>query len=195
MARSLSFLLLVALVPLHAASVSKQQADLFSRKIVLIQRQADQVERAGLRRTALTEDELNSWFAYQARPLLPAGVTDPKVTIIGGGRVAGQATVDLDAIAKRRSSGGTLDPWSYIGGRVPVNVVGTLRTRDGTGQFDLQSADISGLPVPKTLLQEVVTYYSRTPENPRGVRIDDQFALPARIKQIEVAQGQAIIVQ
>jgi hypothetical protein len=195
MARSLIFLLFVALVPLHAASVSKQQADVFARKVVLIQRQADQVERAGMRRTALTEDELNSWFAYQARPLLPAGVTDPKVTIIGGGRVAGQATVDLDAIAKRRSSGGTLDPWSYIGGRVPVNVVGTLRTRDGTGQFDLQSADISGLPVPKTLLQEVVTYYSRTPENPRGVRIDDQFALPARIKQIEVAQGQAIIVQ
>ena len=195
MARSLIFLLFVALVPLHAASVSKQQADVFARKIVLIQRQADQVERAGTRRTALTEDELNSWFAYQARPLLPAGVTDPKVTIIGGGRVAGQATVDLDAIAKRRSSGGTLDPWSYIGGRVPVNVVGTLHTRDGMGQFELQSADISGLPVPKTLLQEVVTYYSRTPENPRGVRLEDQFALPARIRQIEVAQGQAIIVQ
>ena len=195
MARSLIFLLFVALVPLHAASVSKQQADVFARKIVLIQRQADQVERAGTRRTALTEDELNSWFAYQARPLLPAGVTDPKVTIIGGGRVAGQATVDLDAIAKKRSSGGTLDPWSYIGGRVPVNVVGTLHTRDGMGQFELQSADISGLPVPKTLLQEVVTYYSRTPENPRGVRLDDQFALPARIRQIEVAQGQAIVVQ
>ena len=195
MARSLIFLLFVALVPLHAASVSKQQADVFARKIVLIQRQADQVERAGTRRTALTEDELNSWFAYQARPLLPAGVTDPKVTIIGGGRVAGQATVDLDAIAKRRSTGGTLDPWSYIGGRVPVNVVGTLHTRDGMGQFELQSADISGLPVPKTLLQEVVTYYSRTPENPRGVRLEDQFALPARIRQIEVAQGQAIVVQ
>jgi hypothetical protein len=195
MARSLIFLLFVALVPLHAASVSKQQADVFARKVVLIQRQADQVERAGMRRTALTEDELNSWFAYQARPLLPAGVTDPKVTIIGGGRVAGQATVDLDAIAKRRSSGGTLDPWSYIGGRVPVNVVGTLRSSNGMGQFELQSADISGLPVPKTLLQEVVTYYSRTAENPRGVRLDEQFALPARIRQIEVAQGQAIIVQ
>jgi len=195
MVRSLIFLLFVALVPLHAASVSKQQADVFARKIVLIQRQADQTERAGTRRTALTEDELNSWFAYQARPLLPAGVADPKVTIIGGGRVAGQATVDLDAIAKRRSSGGTLDPWSYIGGRVPVNVIGTLVTRDGMGRFELQSADISGLPVPKTLLQEVVTYYSRTPDNPRGVRIDDAFALPARIQQIEVAQGQAIIVQ
>jgi hypothetical protein len=193
--RSLIFLLFLAIVPLHAASVSKQQAEVFARKIVLIQRQADITERAGTRRTALTEDELNSWFAYQAQPLLPAGVTDPKVTIVGGGKVAGQATVDLDAVAKRRSSGGTLDPWSYIGGRVPVNVIGMLYTRDGTGRFELQSADVSGLPVPKTLLQELVSYYSRTPDNPRGVRLDDPFALPANIRQIEVAQGQAVIIQ
>ena len=193
--RSVILLVFLALVPLQAASVSKQQAEVFAKKIVLIQRQADQTERAGTRRTSLSEDELNSWFTYQAQPLLPPGVADPKVTIVGGGRVAGQATVDLDAVAKRRSSGGTLDPWSYIGGRVPVNVIGTLYTRDGMGRFDLQSADISGLPVPKTLLQELVTYYSRTPDNPRGVRLDDPFALPARIRQIEVGQGQAVIVQ
>src|SRR6266508_863059 len=154
--RSLLFLLFLALVPLHAASVSKQEADVFAKKIVLIQRQADQTERAGTRRTQLTEDEVNSWFAFQAQPLLPAGVSNPKVTIMGGGKVAGQAIVDLDAIAKRRSTGGTLDPWSFIGGRVPVNVLGTLYTRDGMGRFELESADISGLPVPKTLLQELV---------------------------------------
>jgi hypothetical protein len=193
--RSLLFLLFLALVPLHAASVSKQEADVFAKKIVLIQRQADQTERAGTRRTQLTEDEVNSWFAFQAQPLLPAGVSNPKVTIMGGGKVAGQATVDLDAIAKRRSTGGTLDPWSFIGGRVPVNVLGTLYTRDGMGRFELESADISGLPVPKTLLQELVSHYSRTPENPQGVRLDDSFALPAKIRQIEVGQGQAVIVQ
>ncbi len=193
--RSLLFLLFLALVPLHAASVSKQEADVFAKKIVLIQRQADQTERAGTRRTQLTEDEVNSWFAFHAQPLLPAGVSNPKVTIMGGGKVAGQATVDLDAIAKRRSTGGTLDPWSFIGGRVPVNVLGTLYTRDGMGRFELESADISGLPVPKTLLQELVSHYSRTPENPQGVRLDDSFALPAKIRQIEVGQGQAVIVQ
>ena len=193
--RHLIFLPFLALVPLQAASVSKQQADVFAGKIVLIQRQADQTERAGMRRTQLTEDEVNSWFTYQAQPLLPAGVTNPRVTIVGGGRVAGQATVDLDVVSKRRSTGGTLDPWSFIGGRVPVNVVGALYTRDGMGRFELQSADISGLPVPTRILQELVSYYSRTPENPGGVRLDDTFALPANIRQIEVGQGQAVIVQ
>ena len=192
---ALILLLLTAIVPLQASSVSRQQADLFSRKVALIQRQAEAADRAGARRTALSEDELNSWFTYQALPLLPNGVTQPKITIIGGGRVAGQATVDLDAVAKTKSSGGTLDPWSYIGGSVPVNVIGTLITRDGMGRFELQSADIGGVPVPKTLLQQLVSHYSRTPANPDGVSLDDGFKLPAKIRQIEVGQGQAVIIQ
>jgi hypothetical protein len=194
---TLILLVLIALAPLQAASVSKQQADVFSKKVALIQRQGEVSAKttAGARRTALSEDELNSWFAFQAQPLLPNGLTDPKITIVGEGRVAGQATVDLDAVAKKRASGGTFDPWSLVGGRVPVNVIGILHTRDGLGRFELQSADIAGVPVPKTLLQELVSQYSRTPAHPEGVKMDDAFPLPAKIRQIEVGQGQAVIVQ
>ena len=194
---ALILLVLIALAPLQAASVSKQQADVFSKKVALIQRQGEVSTKttAGARRTALSEDELNSWFAYQAQPLLPNGLTEPKITIVGEGRVAGQATVDLDAVAKKRASGGTFDPWSLVGGRVPVNVIGILHTRDGLGRFELQSADIAGVPVPKTLLQELVSQYSRTPAHPEGVKMDDAFPLPAKIRQIEVGQGQAVVVQ
>ncbi len=194
---ALILLVFIALAPLQAASVSKQQAEVFSKKVALIQRQGEVSAKttAGARRTALSEDELNSWFAYQAQPLLPNGLTEPKITIVGDGRVAGQATVDLEAVAKKRASGGTFDPWSLVSGRVPVNVIGILHTRDGMGRFELQSADIAGVPVPKTLLQELVSQYSRTPDHPDGVKMDDAFALPAKIRQIEVGQGQAIIVQ
>jgi hypothetical protein len=194
---TLILLVVTALAPLQAASVSKQSADAFSKKLALIERQAGVSSKAtaGTRRTPLSEDELNSWFTYKSQPLLPNGVTQPKVTIVGGGRVAGQATVDLDAVAKKRASGGTFDPWSLVGGRVPLNVIGILHTRDGIGRFEMQSADIGGVPVPKTLLQELVSYYSRTPENPDGVSLDDTFPLPAKIRQIEVGPGQAVIVQ
>ena len=192
---TLILLVLIAIVPLQAGSVSKQQAETFSRKVALIQRQADATARPGTVRTALSEDELNSWFAYQALPLLPSGVTQPKITIVGEGRVMGTATVDLEAVAKTRSSGGTLDPWSYLGGRVPVNVVGVLHTRDGMGRFELQNADIAGVPVPKPLLQQLLSHYSRTDAHPGGVSLDDAFALPAKIRQIEVGQGQAVVIQ
>jgi len=189
------FGVVVAVTSVGAASISKQQADLFSRKVAQIVVQGDAVQKPGTKKTQVSETELNSWFAFSATPLLPSGVTEPRITLVGKGKVAGQAIVDLDAIAKKKQSGGTFDVWNLVGGKVPVNVAGTLRTRDGIGTFLLESADVSGLPLPKSFLQEVVSYYSRTPAHPQGVKIDDPFELPASIRQIDVGSGQAVIVQ
>lgn len=179
-----------------AASLSKQQADSFAQKILLIAHQGSTNDgRAGSKRTSLSESELNSWFAFRAQPVIPKGISEPKITIIGGGRVAGQAIVDLDAVAKKRATGGMLDPWSYIGGRVPVSVTGVLHTKEGVGRFELQSAEVSGVPVPKMLLQELLSYYSRTPDHPQGISLENPFDLPAGIRSIEVGQGQAVVVQ
>jgi hypothetical protein len=185
---------IAGLITLEAATVSRQNAETFSKKVAVIRRNAETPATAA-RRTPLLQDEVNSWFAYSSTEHLPNGVTQPQVTILGEGRVSGQAVVDMEAVAKRRSSGGTFDPWSLIGGKVPVIVNGILHTRDGMARFEVQSAEVSGLPVPATLLQELVSYYSRTPENPQGVRLDDTFSLPANIRQIEVGQGQAVVVQ
>jgi hypothetical protein len=126
--------------------------------------------------------------------LLPAGVAQPQVTIVGEGQVAAQALVDLDAVAKRRSRSAFV-PLSLIGGTVPVIVAGRLHTREGTARFEVQSAQVSGIPVPVTVLQELVGYYSRTPERPEGVRLDETFMLPAGIRQVEISRGQAVVVQ
>lgn len=193
-------LVCAVLVPLQAATVSRQNADTFAKKLVQIQQQGSQVQSTDRRsttqrRTPVTEDELNSWFTYRAEPVLPLGVTQPQITIVGEGKVAGQATVDLEAIGKRRATGGAFDPWSYLGGRVPVTINGILHTESGRGRFEVQSAEVSGVPVPKSVLQELVSYYSRTPDNPSGISLDEAFALPANIDKIEVGQGQAVVVQ
>src|SRR4051794_8805287 len=135
--------LLVCAASLQAAAISKQQADVFNRKVAQIMGPSTPAQQPGSRRTPVSETELNSWFAYSAKPLLPAGVSDPQITLVGNGKVAGQAIVDLDAIAKKKASGGPFDIWSLIGGKVPVNVVGVLRTKDGMGSFDLESANVS----------------------------------------------------
>jgi hypothetical protein len=122
-------------------------------------------------------------------------MTDPKITIMGGGKVMGEATLDLEAVGRSRRTGGLLDPWSLLGGRLPVTVTGVLTTQNGEGRFDLQQAAVSGVPIPKSLLQELVSHYSRTEKDPGGINIDEPFALPAGIRQIEVGQGQAVVVQ
>jgi hypothetical protein len=176
------------------AAVSREQADTFVTKVDAISRNGGPGPSTP-RRTPVSENELNSWFVYRAQPLLPQGVSAPKITLVGPGKVTGEATVDLDIIAKRRASGGMLDPWGYVSGKVPISVAGTLRTKDGVGQFEMETAAVSGVPIPKMLLQEMLSYYSRTPEHPAGIKLDDSFALPANIRQIDVAEGQAVVVQ
>lgn len=188
-------LVLAALIPLEAAIVSREGADAFAVKIALIQRQGAMAAPAGTLRTLLTEDELNSWFMYRAQPLLPDGIGQPQITIVGAGRLAGQAIVDLSAVTREPSPGGGFDPLSLISGQVPVTVTGVLHTGDGMARFEVQTAGVSGIPVPVAVLQELASYYFRTAERPQGVRLDAVYALPAGILQIDVGQGQAVVVQ
>ena len=188
-------LVVAVVIPLHAATVSRESADEFSMKMALIQRRGDMTDRVGTLRTRLTEDELNSWFMYHAQSLLPAGLAQPQITIVGEGRVAAQAIVDLDAVARQRPPSGTFDPFSLISGTVPVTVTGMLHSGDGMARFEVQTAAIAGIQVPVSVLQELALYYSRTPERPQGVLLNDAFPLPAGILQIEVGQGQAVVVQ
>jgi hypothetical protein len=188
-----TLVLMTALATAQAAT-SRPQADTFAKKIAVINQHGESAGQTA-RRTTLSESELNSWFAFRAQPLLPTGLTQPKITIVGNGKLMGSATMDLEAIARERGSGSGLDVWSYLGGRLPLSVSGILHTKEGRARFELQSADISGVPVPKTLLQELLSYYTRSAEKPQGARLDDTFELPANIKHIEVGQGQAVVVQ
>ena len=44
-------------------------------------------------------------------------------------------------------------------------------------------------------VQELVSYYTRTPELPNGFNLDQPFELPHNIRQIDIQRGAATIVQ
>jgi len=193
---SLAAAILIAAAAVVAADQrgSKQDAELLKQKVASITAFGDHPSKQ-LRRTAVTESEVNAYLGYDARSQLPAGVVDPAVTILGTGRVSGRATVDLDAVRRAKASQSWFDPTNYLTGKLPVVATGRLQTGNGVGRFELESASVGGVPVPKLLLQEIVSHYSRSAENPSGFNIDDPFSLPARIREIQVERGQAIIVQ
>ena len=56
-------------------------------------------------------------------------------------------------------------------------------------------AEISGVTVPKAVLQELLSFYSRSPENPNGIDMDAPFELPSHIREIRVGSGTSTIVQ
>jgi hypothetical protein len=78
---------------------------------------------------------------------------------------------------------------------MPVTIGGVIRTHRGRARFELQDAAIAGVPVPRRVVQELVSYYSRTPNHPGGRRLEDEFALPAGIQAIELSRGAAVVVQ
>jgi hypothetical protein len=147
------------------------------------------------RRTTVTENEVNSYLTYEAADELPAGVVQPSVTALGAGRLSGRAVVDLDAVRKAGNSTSLFDLRSYLTGHVPVTATGVLVATNGRGRFQLESASVGVLPIPKLLLQEIVAYYTKSPDRPDGISLDDEFELPARIREIQVGRGQAVIVQ
>jgi len=186
-----------AAATLYGAEASRQQADSLARKIMLITQRGAQTPAPapGAKRTEVSEDEVNSWFVFRGRPYLPEGVTSPNVTMLGDGTMRGAAMVDLEALGKRKSGGGLLDIWSYLGGKVPVAVTGTLRARDGRGQFEMKSAEVAGVPVPKALVQELVSVYASSPDDKKPISLDSSFELPAKIRSIDVGRGQLVVVQ
>lgn len=176
---------------------TQREADSLSRKLMAMLQHAD-TPAAGQRLTPITESEVNSFLRLSVADRLPTGVGEPEVTLLGEGRLSARAVVDLDVVRKAaaaRSEGGWLDPRQFLAGRLPVTVQGVLRAENGKARFEVDRTDISGIPVPKLLLQEIVTYYSRSAEFPSGVDLDAPFELPARIREIHVDAHQAVVVQ
>jgi hypothetical protein len=179
--------------------LTKQDADRFNAKLTRI---VDFGTRPAVKTTAaapsqttqITDAELNAYFKYNAKDQIPVGIVDPTINAIGDGRLSGRAVVDLDAVRTQKQRG-WLDPMAYLTGRLPVTASGTLTTQNGIGKFNLESAEVSGVSIPKSFLQEMLSHYSRTQENPAGINMDDPFELPSRIKEIKVGQATATVVQ
>lgn len=175
--------------------LSPMLADAFQQKLLVVVRNGGTASRFP-RSTPIAEGELNSYLRFRAGDQLPAGVTEPVITLVGQGRVVASAIVDLDVIRlKQGNKGGWFDPTSYLSGKLPVSTTGAVVSADGLAHFSLESVEVSGLPVPKRLLQEIVSYYTKTADRPNGVSLDDSFPLPAQIRRLDVEAGRAIVIQ
>ena len=61
--------------------------------------------------------------------------------------------------------------------------------------LDIHSVTVSGIPVPTTVLQEVVSFYTRTTERPEGTRLDQPIRLPYGITELRFSLGLVVVVQ
>lgn len=175
------------------AQSPQAQADLAQSKLQAVMAASAAKPAVAPRRTVFSQAEMNAYLKYRAQ-WLPTGITEPSLQFVGPNRIATLVTADLDGVRKK-SSGGWFDPTSYLSGRLPVYVTGTLTTNAGKGKFDLDTATVDGIPVPRVFIHELLAFYTRSAANPSGVRMEEPFELPSEIDRIDVTTGQAIVIQ
>ena len=176
-----------------ADSLTSDDGAKLEEKLVSILRHADTAEPEE-QITSLLEGEINAYLRFQGAARLPIGLTEPKLQIGEGGIVSAEAVVDLNLIREQRARD-WLDPLQYLAGRLPVTASGRVRSGDGLAEVDIESVTLAGVPVPVQVLQELVGYYTRTPDHPNGTRLDEPISLPYRIAELRLSPGRAIIVQ
>ena len=178
----------------HTGSLSRQEGDRLQQKIDAIVKNGA-LSPVPAKKTAASEAQLNSYLNFNLREKIPPALSKPEVNLLGNRGLTGRVYLDIDEFKRQRGTRGLLDPFTYLSGEVPVTASGVLRTREGRGQFQLSSAEIYGVPLPKAVLQDLVTFFSRSPERPRGFDLDSPFDLPAKIRELTITQGEALVLQ
>jgi hypothetical protein len=189
-----TFLLILCASSSFAGALSPEDGDRLQTKFDAIVKNAE-ANPPKPRKFSIAEQEANSYLIFNLKEKIPKGLAEPEITMIGDGALAARVLVDMDEVKRRRQSRSVIDPLNYLSGQVPLNARGLLRTREGRGQFYLRSADIGGVPLPKPLLQELIGYFSRTAQNPKGFDIDAPFELPSKIREISVRSGETLVSQ
>src|SRR5437667_6198050 len=149
----------VVLSALAFASIAATQdsvahdADSMEKKLNAIIQNADLAPgKVKPQRISFTDREVNAYFKRNGKAHLPTGVVDPEITIADERFVQSRAIVDLDAVRKSKDRS-ILDPANlFLRGTVELRISGYVVASNGKGQFQLESATIGSLPVPKGVL-------------------------------------------
>ena len=176
----------------QAAAAAEEAGARLERRLLEILQNAREPS-SDVRLTPLPEPDVNAYLAHQAMPHLPVGIRAPSVRI-GEDSLSAEAVIDLDAIRDSRERAG-FDPVQFLGGQLRVTASGRVRSGGGVARLDVETVTVGAIPVPVEVLQELVRYFTRTPDQPEGTSLDAPIRLPYGITELRLAPGLAVIVQ
>jgi hypothetical protein len=195
---SVAMVLLVAagLCAAHAQEPARAAADAMQAKLVRVEAAAATPRPANAPplRTTFTEREINAYLALDGPDFLPPGIAMPRVQLGDENRVRARAIVDLDGVRRSRERS-LFDPLAYLTGAVEVVATGSVEGNGGEGLIRYESATVGGVAVPATVAQELLRFYTRTPERPRGFAFDEPFVLPAGLRAVSTERGAITVTQ
>jgi len=174
----------------------RADADSMRAKLSLIGENGDDPRDESLPpvRTTVTDREVNSYLKVYGATFLPHGLADLQIDIGHARRVDARGLVDLDAVRLSRQRD-WLDPMNYMSGLLGFSATGVVTGSNGKGVVSFESATLAGFSVPKSVVQELVRFYTITSAWPNGFSLDEPVDLPANIRSVLFEPGRATIIQ
>jgi hypothetical protein len=178
---------LLALSPgASGADPSAGAAKELQAKIDAIKKNAAAAPGAAPRTTEIevSENELASYVLFELRDDIPVQLDSIVVGLTAG-------SIGADARLNLPEPTGTALIDTIIGGRHNLFVKGKLSGSGGHGKFELEEVRVDGLPVPKLLVEALVSRFV-TPKYPQ-VDLKKGFDLPWAIQRLTIEPHKARI--
>jgi hypothetical protein len=174
------------------SDLSWDEAESLAHKLADAEKWMREGKRPAVSRVLVTEGELNSYLNLTLGPKMPQGLTDLKVRL-DSDRLQATALLDLEQVQGKVKDGGALRLFRLLGGPVPVELKGRMPNEDGFGQIQVDELRLGAVPLPMSLLEQIVTSSTRTPDNPQGFDIHSPFRLPYALKRVRLQPGRALL--
>ncbi|HVR71272.1 MAG TPA: hypothetical protein VMT87_10550 [Vicinamibacteria bacterium] len=140
----------------------------------------------------VTESELNSYLNLSLGEQMPRGFSDVVVRLETE-RIHTTGVLDLEKVRDKMPNLSPMNPLYWLSGQVPVLLRGRVLNHDGFASIDWEDVRVGNVPVPISLLYQVVSSTTRSGDYPDGFDIRAPFPLPYSVRQVRIQPGRAYL--
>lgn len=140
----------------------------------------------------VTESELNSYLNLNPEVKMPRGLSDVVVRLEPE-RIHATGILDLEKVRDKMPNLSPLSPLYWLSGQVPVLLRGRLLNADGFASVEWEDVRVANVPVPVSLLHQIVSSTTRSDDHPDGFDIRAPFPLPYSVRQVRIQPGRAFL--
>jgi hypothetical protein len=174
--------------PPAPAGLSWEDADWVAGTLARIERRLGAGKPASREPIVVTERQLNSYVRLAAR--LPPALTNLELGLQKD-RLLARGTIDLDQVKSKMPQGAGL--LGFLSGTVPVQLRGRVWGAEGTGRVEVEEATVAGISLPSSLIAQIVSQSTKSPQRPQGFDILAPFPLPYRARRVRIEPGRALV--
>jgi hypothetical protein len=176
----------------NPAAYSRADADALDRKFDDLSERHKAGKVARGKSVLVTEHELNSYLNLSPSVKMPRGLSDVLVRLESE-RIHATGLLDLEKVRDKMPNLSPLSPLYWLSGQVGVLLRGRILNDDGFASVEWEDVRVGNVPVPISLLHQIVSSTTKSDDLPGGFDIRAPFALPYSMRQVRIQPGRAFL--